>query len=576
MADRGDQTVIRRTIIERGYRSSSDNPAGGRASAEAMRNFAHQHEEEKREMQELNTKFGAYLDRVKFLETQNRKLQAQLDDLKQKWGFDSGKVKDQYDQALVSLRKQIDDVTRDKALAELRAKRAEYDASLIKHQTDFANELVNLDKNRFAMLKQQLEGSGSELDALRGRYEDKKQEIERSKNEVKRLLEQLENLKNEFDSESMARVMIQNELQTLEEQLAFMKAVHEEERNELASLGSLPIDVSQFYRTELTRAIADIKNDFEALSQAQRRELEEYYRIKTEEIREQAAEQKRKIEDARRSGAVEVMDLSSLKSLLSENRDNYAQLQKEYSDLSNHLRQLEEDFERISGEHNRAQNERDRELADLRAQAEQREQAIAAVLENNVSLRFEINTYRRLLEVEETHLQRVEGGEGLVTGGGRGSSSYHYQSGSSVGGGGGGGGSSVRFDNQSADVSTKKMTVQKSARGPIAIDQVDPQGNFIVIENAGSTGKDQDMKGWTLRRKIDSKDDIVYKFPDNFVLKSRSRIRILSRNASKGSINEKETLVAEGVQTWGTGTNMVTRLLDANGDEKALFNQKFQ
>lgn len=183
-------------------------------------------------------------------------------------------MKEQYDQALVSLRKQIDDVTRDKALAELRAKRAEYDASLIRHQTDFANELVNLDRNRFAMLKQQLEGSSSELDALRGRFEDKKQEIERSKTEVKNLLAQLEDLKNEFDSESMARVMIQNELQTLEEQLAFMKAIHEEERNELASLGTLPIDVSQFYRTELTRAIADIKNDFEALSQAQRRELE--------------------------------------------------------------------------------------------------------------------------------------------------------------------------------------------------------------------------------------------------------------------------------------------------------------
>jgi chromosome segregation ATPase len=456
MAERGDQTVIRRTIIERGVRSS-DYPAGGRTGLEAVRNLAIQHEDEKREMQELNTKFGAYLDRVKFLETQNRKLQAQLDDLKQKWGFDSGKVKDQYDQALVSLRKQIDDVTRDKALAELRAKRAEYDASLIKHQTDFANELVNLDRNRFAMLKQQFEGSGSELDALRSRFDDKKQEIERSKNEVKRLLEQLENLKNEFDNESMGRVMIQNELQTLEEQLAFMKAVHEEERNELASLGTLPIDVSQFYRTELTRAIGDIKNDFEALSQAQRRELEEYYRIKTEEIREQAAEQKRKIEEARRSGAVEVMDLSSLKSLLTENRDAYNLLQKEHADLSNHLRQLEEDFEQIASEHSRAQNERDRELADLRAQAEQREQAISAVLENNVSLKFEINTYRRLLEVEEGHLQRVEGGEGSTAKTGGSSSSYHYQSGSSVGGG-------ARFDTQASDVSTKKMTVQKSAR----------------------------------------------------------------------------------------------------------------
>jgi hypothetical protein len=407
---------------------------------------------------------------------------------------------------------------------------------------------------------EQLEGSGSELDSLRNRFDDKKQEIERSKGEVKRLLEQLENLKNEFDSESMARVMIQNELQTLEEQLAFLKAVHEEERNELATLGTLPIDVSQFYRTELTRAIADIKNDFEALSQAQRHELEEYYRIKTEEIKEQAAEQRRKLEDARKAGHVDQMDLTSLKSMLTENRDTYGILQKEHSELANLLRKLEEDLEAIQSEHARAQNSRERELADLRAQTDAREQAIAAVLENNVSLRFEINTYRRLLEVEEGHLQRVEG-ESLSSGGG-GRTSYHYQSGGSV--------------TPQSDVSTKKMTVQKSARGPIAIDQVDPQGNFIVVENAGSTGKDQDMKGWTLRRKIDTNNEIVYAFPNNFVLKSRSRIRILCRNASKSQINEKETLVAEGVQTWGTGTNMVTRLLDANGEEKALFNQKFQ
>ncbi|CAF5053067.1 unnamed protein product, partial [Rotaria magnacalcarata] len=312
--------------------------------------------------------------------------------------------------------------------AELRAKRAEYDASLIKHQTDFAHELVTLDRNRFTMLKQQLEGSGSELDSLRSRHEDKKQEIDRSKTEVGRLLGQLEALKNEFDQESMGRVMIQNELQTLEEQLAFMKAVHEEERNELLSLGTLPIDVSQFYRTELTRAIADIKSDFEALSIAQRKELEEYYKIKTEEIRQQAAEQKRKIEEARRTGAVDVMDLTSLKSLLSENRDSYLLLQKDHSELSNLLRQLEEDYERISSEHSRAQSERERALAELRAQAEQREQAIAAVLENNVSLRFEINTYRRLLEVEEGRIN-------------------------------------VNSVTVTPDITTKKMTVQKSARG---------------------------------------------------------------------------------------------------------------
>jgi acetate kinase len=107
------------------------------------------------------------------------------------------------------------------------------------------------------------------------------------------------------------------------------------------------------------------------------------------------------------------MDLSSLKTMLTENRDSYTLLQKEY--------------ERISGEQHRLQIERDRELAEYRAQAEAREQAIASILENNVSLRFEINTYRRLLEVETIHVEK--------------------------------------FDYSAVDVQTKRMTVQKSARG---------------------------------------------------------------------------------------------------------------
>ena len=133
------------------------------------------------------------------------------------------------------------------------------------------------------------------------------------------------------------------------------------------------------------------------------------------------------MEEARSSGSVEIMDLSSLKTLLTENRDSFAILQKEHSELTHLLRTLEEDYERLSSEQHRLQLERDRELAELRAQAEAREQAIAAILENNVSLRFEINTYRRLLDVEIIHIEK--------------------------------------FDYSVANVETKKMTVQKSAKG---------------------------------------------------------------------------------------------------------------
>jgi len=153
------------------------------------------------------------------------------------------------------------------------------------------------------------------------------------------------------------------------------------------------------------------------------------------------------------------MDLTSLKSVLNENRDNYTQLQREHSDLANSLRQLEDDLERISSEHARAQNERERELADIRQSIDQREAAIAGVVENNVSLRFEINTYRRLLEVEEGHIQRVTAGEAEASGGrysGGSSFQTHYTGSSSTGGG--------NYQQTGSDTSTKKMTVQKSAR----------------------------------------------------------------------------------------------------------------
>jgi hypothetical protein len=70
----------------------------------------------------------------------------------------------------------------------------------------------------------------------------------------------------------MARVTVQNQLQTLEDQIAFIKAIHEEERNQLLDLGALPFDNRQFYRTQLTGTINAIKNDYEKLAEEQKQE----------------------------------------------------------------------------------------------------------------------------------------------------------------------------------------------------------------------------------------------------------------------------------------------------------------
>jgi chromosome segregation ATPase len=124
----------------------------------------------------------------------------------------------------------------------------------------------------------------------------------------------------------------------------------------------------------------------------------EYYTIKTEQIQIEIIEQKRKREEASRSGDVGMMDMQVVQSELSENRKSYTTLQAEYMDLTKHLKELEAGLETTRFRHDPKLIMLDQELAMLQAQYNEYQAANSNIHENNVSLQFEINTYRRLLQ----------------------------------------------------------------------------------------------------------------------------------------------------------------------------------
>ncbi|VDM82825.1 unnamed protein product [Strongylus vulgaris] len=66
-------------------------------SANAAKSFLEATDKEKKELQRslqgLNDRLGNYIDRVKRLEEQNRKLVADLDELRGKWGKDTSEIK---------------------------------------------------------------------------------------------------------------------------------------------------------------------------------------------------------------------------------------------------------------------------------------------------------------------------------------------------------------------------------------------------------------------------------------------------------------------------------------------------
>ncbi|CAF3465927.1 unnamed protein product, partial [Rotaria sp. Silwood2] len=72
--------------------------------------------------------------------------------------------------------------------------------------------------------------------------------------------------------------------------------------------------------------------------------------------------------------------------------------------------------------------------------------------------------------------------------------------------------------------------------------------------------------------------DIIYRFPNDFTLKSKSFVKILSRQASKRrySYEKNHILVADSIETWATGVKtIINRLIDANGDERDIITQTF-
>jgi chromosome segregation ATPase len=236
-------TTIRRTLVERGLRPASRNGieherSSSQSSATiVMSTIARQHEDEQRELQELNAKFSIYLDRVHYLEDYNRKLSSELDSLKQAWGSDATQLQSAYAPQLLALRQAIDGAIRDQSLQELKMKRHEYDAWQIEQQIAALD--VDHDAQRLNLLKQQLDSSNLELEHLRTQFDQRLTELARQRAQMENLLNTLDGTKNELDNQQLERILLENELQTLREHAGFQDAIYQSQRAELLSLSKI-------------------------------------------------------------------------------------------------------------------------------------------------------------------------------------------------------------------------------------------------------------------------------------------------------------------------------------------------
>lgn len=406
-----------RTIVQTVYSSSSGFGAGAgsflyggvplKPKNAAVVAIAENREKEKRELSQLNDKFASYVERVRFLEVHNKKLQMELEALKNRAGGESGKIREMYEIELREAKHLIDETSKDKANAELKAKACEEDAERFKRRYNEVLNNRNADKARIEDLNKQIADNEAEINLLKRRLGDLEDEAKRYKVETQRLLGEIQRITAELDSETLQRVQLENEKNGLEEELSFLRQMHAQELEDLRQKSFLDVglDSSQFFKSELANAIREIRNEYETINSNQRAEMEQWYRMKIQEVqtrgRPEAADTVIAREETRK-----------LRTAVSDQRREIANMKARNAELDARIKEIEELLLTEQKDGQILIDEKEAEIIDLRKRQSQLLADYDDLTKMKTSLEEEIQTYRRLLEGEgekEGLKQVVEG-----------------------------------------------------------------------------------------------------------------------------------------------------------------------
>ncbi|CAF3276764.1 unnamed protein product, partial [Rotaria sp. Silwood2] len=353
-------------------------------------------EREKRELCQLNDKFAQYVEKVRFLEAQNRKLQLELEALQNKSGHGSSRIKEMYEVEMSEAKKLIDDTTKDRAAAEVKARDAEKEAGRYRKRYDEILNSRETDRTAIDRLQQQIAENEAQINLFRRRLSDLEDEARRYKAETQRLASEIARLQNEIQNETLVKSTLDTEKMALEDELAMIKQMHEADLNELRSktVVDVSLDPSHFFRNELAQAIRDIRNQFEAANEQQRAELHNRYMMSYNELilkyqkpdLDPIQTEQQRIQEER------------LRTTLLSTRNEVAHMKARNEELNNRIKELQIHITQEREDGSRSLQRRSADIEELRRKLEILQRQYEEVTNMKTSLEKEISTYRELLE----------------------------------------------------------------------------------------------------------------------------------------------------------------------------------
>uniref|UniRef100_A0A3B5LZN2 IF rod domain-containing protein n=1 Tax=Xiphophorus couchianus TaxID=32473 RepID=A0A3B5LZN2_9TELE len=307
---------------------------------------------EKEQLQGLNDRFVSFIEKVHNLEQHNKVLEAEVTLLRQRHSEPS-RLHELYEQEIRELRARVEELTHEKSQMHLDCV-----------QMNETLERVREKLEEESRLREEAEG------ALKGYQKD-------------------------VDDATLARLELEKKVESLLDEIAFLRKVHEEELQELqASLQATQVSVEMdMTKPDLAAALKDIRAQYENLSARNQVQAEEWYRSKFATVTEAAARNHDAIKHSKEE--------------LSEYRRQVQARTLEIEALRGHNEALERQIAEMEDRHNNEIGEMQAALRSTKGEMSRHLREYQDLLNVKMALDIEIAAYRKLLEGEECRLSSV-------------------------------------------------------------------------------------------------------------------------------------------------------------------------